>query len=138
MEKIIVVTAEELQRLIVSSLQRVLLGGPGVAAGHTTSCGSTESEDTTAIGGARCGATQKGKSCVEKRYFTVSEAAEYLNLAKQTIYGFTSSRTIPFIKRAKKLLFLREDLDRWLAEGKKMSRSQLVEAARATPLGKRK
>jgi excisionase family DNA binding protein len=63
-----------------------------------------------------------------ERYLTVSEAAAYLSLAKQTLYGFTSNRTIPFIKKAKRLLFLKSDLDRWLAGGRKHPQEMLTGA----------
>ena len=43
------------------------------------------------------------------RFLSLDEAAEYLQLAKQTLYGFTSQRTIPFIKRGKKLYFKKQD-----------------------------
>lgn len=52
-------------------------------------------------------------------YLGIDEAAAYLNLKKQTLYGFTSSRSIPFLKRAKRLLFLKDDLDAWLAQGRR-------------------
>lgn len=100
MDKIILTTQEELRQLIVDSVQTALKG-------H-----SAESETATSKHG-------------NNKYLTVSEAARYLNLAKQTLYGFTSSRTIPFIKRAKRLLFTKSDLDAWLAQGKKQSLSQI-------------
>ena len=49
------------------------------------------------------------------------EAAAFLKLAPQTIYGFTSKRLIPFIKRGKKLYFKKNELEQWLDEGKKKS-----------------
>ena len=36
-------------------------------------------------------------------YLTITQAAEYLNLATPTIYGFTSKNEIPFLKKGKKL-----------------------------------
>lgn len=47
------------------------------------------------------------------------EASSYLNIAKQTLYSKTSNRQIPFIKRGKKLMFRRSDLEKWLSDGKK-------------------
>jgi excisionase family DNA binding protein len=49
----------------------------------------------------------------------LSEAAEMLKLSKSTIYKMTALNTIPVIKRegAKKLLFSREALEKWLVEG---------------------
>lgn len=57
---------------------------------------------------------------------TIGEAAVYLNLAKQTLYGYTSQRLIPFIKRGKKLYFERESLDKWLQEGKKQTQAEIA------------
>lgn len=53
----------------------------------------------------------------DDNYMNINEAAKYLNLAKQTIYGFTSRGQIPHIKKAKRLLFRKSDLDQWLTEG---------------------
>jgi excisionase family DNA binding protein len=47
----------------------------------------------------------------ENKLLSINEAAKYLNLAKQTLYGFTSTRTIPFIKKGKKLYFKKSDLN---------------------------
>lgn len=59
----------------------------------------------------------KGKISAEK-LLTIKEASVFLNLAQQTLYGFTSQRKIPFIKKGKKLYFNRIDLEKWLNEGK--------------------
>ena len=61
----------------------------------------------------------------ETKLLSINEAAKYLNLAKQTLYGFTSNRTIPFIKKGKKLYFKKSDLNIWLEEGKKSSIQQI-------------
>lgn len=56
----------------------------------------------------------------------VTRAAEYLNISKQTLYSKTSLRLIKHIKKGKRLHFLREDLDAWLADGKQQTVSELV------------
>lgn len=61
----------------------------------------------------------------ENTLLSLEEAAKFLNLAKQTLYGFTSKRLIPFVKRGKKLYFQKEALEKWLMEGKKMSKSEI-------------
>jgi excisionase family DNA binding protein len=104
MDKLILTTEEELKNLIIISVQAAL----------DQRAVSTQFDNEKRLGA---------------KYLTVSEAAQYLNLAKQTLYGFTSSRTIPFIKRAKRLLFTKEDLDAWLAQGKKQSVQELRAAA---------
>jgi excisionase family DNA binding protein len=60
------------------------------------------------------------------KLFSVKEASNFLNLAPQTLYGFTSNRTIPFIKRGKKLYFKKFDLEVWLSEGKKDSIKEIA------------
>lgn len=57
----------------------------------------------------------------EKQFLTIDEACEYLNLAKQTLYGYTSKHEIPFIKKGKKLYFKKDDLENWLTSGKTKS-----------------
>ena len=50
---------------------------------------------------------------------TIEEVASFLNLARQTIYGLTSRRAIPFYKKNKQLYFKRSELLAWIEEGKK-------------------
>ena len=71
------------------------------------------------------GEQQGNQKQEQDEIFSVKQAAAFLNLAQQTIYGFTSKREIPFIKRGKKLYFRKSELKSWLMEGKKRSRSQL-------------
>lgn len=47
-------------------------------------------------------------------YVNLNEASEILNLSKQTIYGYTSRRTIPFYKRGSRLYFKRKELNDWI------------------------
>ncbi len=105
MEKIILTTPDELRVLISETIRDVIrpenAHHPNVQRGLNNS--------TTVL----------------SEYLNVEQAAKYLNLAKQTLYGFTSNRKIPFIKKAKRLLFLKSDLDAWLQEGKKNSVVQI-------------
>jgi excisionase family DNA binding protein len=66
------------------------------------------------------------KSCISLNYkketselLSIEDASKYLNLAKQTLYGFTSRGIIPYLKKGKKLYFKRSELDKWINEGKK-------------------
>ena len=63
----------------------------------------------------------------QDRYLNISDAASYLQLAKQTLYQFTSERSIPFIKKGKKLFFSKHSLEKWLLEGKKKSKKEITE-----------
>ncbi|MBA7522401.1 hypothetical protein ES705_14520 [subsurface metagenome] len=52
-------------------------------------------------------------------WFSVPEVAEYLHLAIPTIYTMTSNHRIPFVRRGKKILFLKTAIDEWLSAGRK-------------------
>jgi len=45
---------------------------------------------------------------------SLSETAQYLGVSKQTMYGYTSSRKIPFHKFGKRIFFYTQELDNWL------------------------
>lgn len=55
----------------------------------------------------------------EAAIMTIEEAASFLGLARQTLYGLTSKRAIPFYKKNKRLYFKKEELLSWVEEGKK-------------------
>jgi excisionase family DNA binding protein len=56
---------------------------------------------------------------------SLNEAASFLQLAPQTLYGFTSKRTIPFLKKGKKLYFKIAELEKWLETGRKKSKGEI-------------
>jgi excisionase family DNA binding protein len=51
-----------------------------------------------------------------KTFLNLQEAAKFLNLAPQTLYGLTSKKAIPFFKKGKKLLFAKDALVKWMLE----------------------
>lgn len=59
---------------------------------------------------------------------TVDEAANFLKLAKQTVYQLVSARDIPFSKKGKRLYFHRHELEQWIAEGRKQTRKEISES----------
>ena len=62
-----------------------------------------------------------------EQFLTIKEASSFLNLAPQTLYGYTSNRSIPFIKKGKKLYFRKSDLDNWLWQGRKLTMEEIGE-----------
>lgn len=56
---------------------------------------------------------------------TITEAAEFLGLSKQTIYGFTSRNLIPYSKPGKRIYFLKADLLNYLKEGRRKSHREI-------------
>jgi excisionase family DNA binding protein len=95
MSNIILTTAEELETIINKCILKAFHG--------------------------RAGATTP----VTKELMNLTEACEYLNLAEQTIYGYTSNRTIPFIKKRKMLYFRKTELDLWLSQGAKPTKDEI-------------
>ena len=51
------------------------------------------------------------------KLLNIDEAAQYLSLAKQTLYGFTSRGVIPHLKRGKRLYFKKTTLLKWVNQG---------------------
>ncbi|MBS3914303.1 MAG: helix-turn-helix domain-containing protein [Bacteroidetes bacterium] len=95
MNDVIVISKEELGRMIRSSLKEVLSEEKG---------------------------TQNKPN---DEFLDLQEAAEFLKLKVTTIYGYTSQSQIPFIKRGKKLYFEKSKLEAWLKEGKQESISEI-------------
>lgn len=60
-----------------------------------------------------------------REILNVNEAAELTGLARQTLYGMTSQRKIPFFKRGKRILFKRSELEQWLLENRKQPISEI-------------
>ena len=88
MAKIIVTTKDELQEIIHESIKS--------AISEQNSQQQSEEPD---------------------RILSLKETATFLNLAQQTVYGFTSKQQIPFIKKGKKLYFRKSELEKWLLDG---------------------
>lgn len=57
------------------------------------------------------------------QYLSAKEACEYLRLSLASLYRKTSEGSIPFIKKHKRVLFVREELDQWLKSAKHKSDS---------------
>ena len=57
---------------------------------------------------------------------TIKEAAAFLNLAPQTLYGLTCKKAIPHYKKNKRCYFMQEELQLWLKDGRKQELSVLV------------
>jgi len=60
---------------------------------------------------------------------TVSQAAEFLNLAVPTIYGLISKGEIPNMKRGKRCYFLRQELLGYIRAGRRKTNSEIEEEA---------
>ncbi|MBK7110275.1 MAG: helix-turn-helix domain-containing protein [Bacteroidetes bacterium] len=61
---------------------------------------------------------------------TVQQAADLLNLAKQTIYGHVHRCEIPVSKKGKRLYFSKTELLDWVRQGKKRTLNEIEFIAR--------
>ena len=52
------------------------------------------------------------------------EVCRYLKMKISTLYQLTHKREIPFSKKGKTMYFKKEELDKWLAEGKQESKME--------------
>jgi len=63
----------------------------------------------------------------KKQVLTIDEAAEFLSLSKQTLYGKTSKREIPFYKVGKRLYFNQQELVDLIRKGRQPTIKELVD-----------
>ncbi len=65
------------------------------------------------------------------QWFDLNELCNYLpeKPAKPTVYGWVHSSIIPFHKRAKKLFFLKGEIDIWLKTGRKKTVAEIESEA---------
>jgi len=63
------------------------------------------------------------------QFLTVREAAKYLNLAVPTVYSLVNRGELPYMKRSKRLYFLREELIEYIKVGRKQSIAEVEENA---------
>ena len=65
------------------------------------------------------------------QWFDLNELCNYLpeKPAKPTVYGWVHSSIIPFHKRAKKLFFLKSEIDIWLKTGRKKTVAEIESEA---------
>jgi len=72
-----------------------------------------------------------GQSTETTSWFDLTELCNYLpdKPAKPTVYGWVQSGLIPCHKGAKKLRFLKSEIDQWLRTGKQKTVAELTNEA---------
>jgi excisionase family DNA binding protein len=60
-----------------------------------------------------------GGLILEENYLNVAQAAKYLTLAKSTMYQYIHYRVIPYLKIGQRIVFSKNDLDKWIMKHKK-------------------
>ena len=62
---------------------------------------------------------------IQNPFLDISEAANFLKIARQTLYGLTSKRLIPFIKKGKRIYFKQLEIENWLMDGRKDTKEEI-------------
>lgn len=75
-----------------------------------------------------------------ERWFDLTELCQYHpdKPSKATVYGWVNAGTIPVHKSAKKLRFLKSEIDAWLKQGRKKTQAEIQTEANAYLLSKKK
>lgn len=61
---------------------------------------------------------------------TVEEAANFLSLARATIYSLVGQKKIPVFKQGKRLYFSKQELTSWIKTGRKKTGIEIDEEAK--------
>ena len=78
-------------------------------------------------------ALQSNNNVEADAWFSLQDLCNYLpnHPAEQTVYGWTSSRTIPFHKNGKSIIFRKSEIDNWLMQTSRKSANDIYDEARA-------
>jgi len=68
---------------------------------------------------------------VQKDYYDISDAAQYLGLSKDYMYKLNFRKEIPYYNTGKKVYYKKEDLDAYITRNRVMSQSEIDEKAEA-------
>lgn len=70
---------------------------------------------------------------VTDEWMNLKQLCAYLpsHPAEQTVYGWTSTRTIPYHKNGKHIVFSKSEIDEWIRKGKRKSEADLEAEALA-------
>jgi excisionase family DNA binding protein len=71
---------------------------------------------------ADLGANGAGRTPLSEPLLTADEVAALLRVPRSTIYELTRTRRLPHIKVGRRTLFVRVDLDAWVAANRVASR----------------
>lgn len=70
-------------------------------------------------------AQNNGKEPETDKFFSIKEAAEFINLSVPTVYGLVHRSAIPCMKRNKRLYFSKFELKEWISSGRKQTISEI-------------
>ena len=62
-------------------------------------------------------------------YLTIQELSEMINLAVPSIYGMVHRKQIPYVKRGKKLIFEKSQIEEWIKNGRRKTKQEIDQEA---------
>ena len=66
--------------------------------------------------------SQEGHEDVEEFIMKVPQLCKYLKMKISTLYQLTHKNEIPFNKRGKTLYFRKDEVDKWVSEGRQITK----------------
>ena len=78
-------------------------------------------------------ALQSNNNVEADAWFSLQDLCNYLpnHPAEQTVYGWTSNRTIPYHKNGKSIIFRKSEIDNWLMQTSRKSVNDIYDEVRA-------
>ena len=78
-------------------------------------------------------ALQSNNNVEADAWFSLQALCNYLpnHPAAQTVYGWTSNRTIPYHKNGKSIIFRKSEIDNWLMQTSRKSVNDIYDEVRA-------
>lgn len=64
------------------------------------------------------------------KFLSVKEAADFLGLATQSVYGLVCRKQIPYMKQMKRLYFSRSELQSWVEAGRRKTHEEIIAETR--------
>jgi len=71
----------------------------------------------------------KGQGNIDSEIMNIEQLASFIGCSKYTVYGYTSSRSIPHFKKNKRLFFRRTDIVKWITDAKVKTREEIEQEA---------
>lgn len=61
----------------------------------------------------------------ETGVFDMNETAKYLKISKQSLYGMTHKRTLPYYKHGHRIYFRKNEIDEWINKGRVKTQEEI-------------
>ena len=70
---------------------------------------------------------EEGSTSFSPKIMSITDAAKYTGYKKSTLYRKTCSRSIPFHKQGNRVLFRKDELEKWLLKNRQETTEEYIE-----------